>query len=194
MSKIIEQTKTDISNIKNKINMKKAVQKDIDDLQKLYKTLWKQKSEIYNANTELINANHSTEMTKNILLQNQNKEIIDNNLKIDDLKGDIMSMSRQVHIAENEYKKKSFYIFLLKHIFIFLLLILLVGLLMKNDNISSRTGTLVLITLGVILGIIILLNYYFNRNRNVLYFDKQNWVQPELKHRNKDGQGGKCGV
>mgnify|MGYP006083400165 CR=1 FL=1 len=194
MSKFIDQLKNEIVNIKNKVTMNKASSKDVAKLQTLYNDLWKQKANIYNANTDIMNSNLAAETTKNILLSNQKREINHNNNKIDNLKGDIMSMSRQVHIAENEYRKKSFYIFLLKHIFIFLLLILLVGLLIKNDNITRRAGVIITSMLGSILIVIILLNFYFNRNRNALYFNKRDWSQPDQKHRNESVSVNTCGV
>ena len=194
MSKIIENIKSKIVNIKNKVTMKKGTGKDAADLQKLYNDLWEQKTKMYNANTDIMNSNLTAETTKNILLGNQRREIEHNNDKIGNLKGDIMSMSRQVHIAENEYRKKSFYIFLLKHIFIFLLLILLVGLLIKNDNITRRVGLIITSMLGSILMVIILLNFYFNRNRNALYFNKRDWSQPKQKHRNENVSLNTCDV
>ena len=69
-------------------------------------------------------------------MANQDKEISRNTQKLRSLKNDILTLRRQLELGENEYRKKSFYIFFLKNIFIFLLFGLLLGLLVKNNRLS----------------------------------------------------------
>jgi len=86
----------------------------------------------YNSQTHLID-DVNLEMSPSELLENnQQREIIKNTSKFDKMQNDISSISKTIQIKKNEYRKKSFYIFLLTNAFIFLVISLIVVLLMKQ--------------------------------------------------------------
>ena len=96
------------------------------------------------------------------------------------IRNDILTLRRQLEISENDYKK-SFTIFFLKNIFIYLLFCLLVALLVKNQNIKSSYGFIAIGVLTAIIVLVIVFNLYLNRNRNTNIFDKQDCVKPTLE-------------
>ena len=89
----------------------------------------------YNSQTHLID-DINLEMSPSELLENnQKREITKNGSKFSNLKNDIMSISKNIQINKNQYRKKSFYIFLLTNAFIFLVIGLIVVILMKKNYI-----------------------------------------------------------
>ena len=135
----------------------------------------------YLRNTEIIESKNKTTDTKDTLLENQSREIDRNKEKLTRIRNDILTLRRQLEISENDYKKKSFTIFFLKNIFIYLLFCLLVALLVKNQNIKSSYGFIAIGVLTAIIVLVIVFNLYLNRNRNTNIFDKQDWVKPTLE-------------
>ena len=134
----------------------------------------------YGRNTEILNSKYSNTDVKDTLLVNQSREINRNGQKLTSIRNDILTLRRQLEISENDYKKKSFTIFFLKNIFLYLLLVLLVGLLIKNENINAKYGYIGIGVLTAIIVVIILFNLYMNRNRNTNIYDKQDWLKPNL--------------
>jgi hypothetical protein len=129
----------------------------------------------YNLNTlqlknDLINKSNTDQ-----LAVNQNKEIDRNTSKLMYLKNDIYTFRKQLETSENEFKKKSFLVFFLKNIFVFLMLTCIVIILVKNGLLSSNIGIKIQIGLACVLGFIILINLFLHRNTHNIIFSKQNW-------------------
>jgi hypothetical protein len=89
----------------------------------------------YNSQSHLIDDINSELTPSDLLENNQQREITKNSSKFSKLKNDIMSISKNILIKKNEYRKKSFYIFLLTNIFIFLIISLIIVFLMKRNYI-----------------------------------------------------------
>jgi len=89
----------------------------------------------YNSQSHLIDDINSELTPSDLLENNQQREITKNSSKFSKLKNDIMSISKNILIKKNEYRKKSFYIFLLTNIFIFLVISLIIVFLMKSNYI-----------------------------------------------------------
>ena len=134
----------------------------------------------YNRDTSILKDKYEAGDVKDILIKNQEKEINRNNKKLENIRSDILTLRRQLELGENEYRKKSFYLFFLKNIFIFLLFGLLLGLLVKNDRLSYGKASIAAIVLVVIFALIIAYNLFMNRNRNSNIFEKQDWAAPTL--------------
>jgi len=134
----------------------------------------------YNRDTSILKGKYETGDVKDTLLVNQEREIDRNNSKLKSLKNDILTLRRQLELGENEYRKKSFYIFFLKNIFIFLLLGLLLGLLVKNERLSYNKALIAAIVLVVAFVLIMAYNLFMNRNRNSNMFERQDWSAPTL--------------
>ena len=150
----------------------------VDEKKKILKELERD----YNRDTSILKGKYETGDTKNTLLINQEREIKRNNIKLKSIKNDILTLRRQLELGENEYRKKSFYIFFLKNIFIFLLLSLLLGLLIKTERVSYMHGSIAGGILSVIFSLIIAYNMFMNRNRNPNMFERQDWVAPVLNN------------
>ena len=116
----------------------------------------------------------------NIIVRNQEKEIDRNKTKISNLDSDISTLNKQFMINHNEFKEKSFRVFVLKNVFILLLFLMLFLLLMKNNNISLLNGMissgLVICVISVILGY----NFFVYKNRDINRFNKKYWSKPEV--------------
>ena len=130
--------------------------------------------------SSILKGKYETGDVKDTLLVNQEREIDRNNSKLKSLKNDILTLRRQLELGENEYRKKSFYIFFLKNIFIFLLLGLLLGLLVKNERLSYNKALIAAIVLVVAFVLIMAYNLFMNRNRNSNMFERQDWSAPTL--------------
>ena len=139
----------------------------------------KSKEKHYNLSTELIESQQTNKLLSNILEKNQIKELKHNKAHKRALKNDLNLASKRIKIKENDNRKRLYYIFLLKHIFSYSLLSLLLTMFMRNGVISKTTATYSIIILTIGLFIVLLLNYYFNRLRNVNYFYKHDFPKPE---------------
>lgn len=134
----------------------------------------------YNRDTSILKDKYETGDIKDNLIRNQEKEIHRNDTKLKMIRNDILTLRRQLELGENEYRKKSFYLFFLKNIFIFLLFGLLLGLLVKSEKLSMTRATYAGIVLVVVFVLIIAYNMFMNRNRNPNMFEKQDWSAPTL--------------
>ena len=159
------------------IILKKLLQRK----KKLMLEVFDERERKYNQNTTRLDRRFVVSAPTDILFRNQKNEFSQNNKKIDTLKKDMTSVFKEIHTKHNEYRKSSYFIFILKQIFIYILLLLLIGLLMKSDNMSLTVGysSVVVLTIGMIISII--LNIYFNQNRNRIYFNKRDWPSPDGK-------------
>jgi len=129
----------------------------------------------YNLNTLRLKNDIVNQSNTEQLLKNQNKEIDRNESKLRYLKNDIYTYRKQLEFSENEFKKKSFLIFFLKNIFVFLMITSII-IIMVNNNILNRDLAVKLqLSIACILGVIILINLFLNRNKHNVIFSKQNW-------------------
>ena len=134
----------------------------------------------YNRVTSVMNSGIENMDKSKLFLENQNREIYRNNTKLETLKKDILTLRRQIEISENEFSKKSYYIFMLKNIFVFSLLSILLVLLYKNNNITKEMATNIIIILAILLVLIIFYNLWITRYRNPHTFHKMDWPGPKL--------------
>tara|TARA_B100001093_G_C26643220_1_gene934160 strand:- start:322 stop:1020 length:699 start_codon:yes stop_codon:yes gene_type:complete len=148
----------------------------VDEKKKIMNELQRE----YNRDTSILKDKYETGDIKDTLILNQEKEINRNDKKLNMIRNDILTLRRQLELGENEYRKKSFYLFFLKNIFIFLLFGLLLGLLVKNNRLSMTKATYAAIVLVVVFVLIIAYNLFMNRNRNSNIFEKQDWAAPTL--------------
>ena len=109
----------------------------------------------YNLNTLRLKNDIVNQSNTEQLLKNQNKEIDRNESKLRYLKNDIYTYRKQLEFSENEFKKKSFLIFFLKNIFVFLMITSII-IIMVNNNILNRDLAVKLqLSIACILGVII---------------------------------------
>ena len=129
----------------------------------------------YNLNTARMNTRFMTSSPTHILYLNQKVEFDQNKDKLDRLKRDASTIHKDIQIKQNESRKRSYYLFILKIVFICTLFLLLIGLLMKNGNITKVLGGGLIGVVLLVLFVILFVNFYINSNRNRIFFNKRDW-------------------
>ena len=165
-------------NIVNKIN---ELNKEKDNIMNNYVGY-------YEDNTDELDDKYDTEDLGSMLLDKQKGAIHRNKRRFREIKNDIETLRRQLEIGENQFKRKSFLIFLFKNSFVFVSLIVLVGLLVRNGNISKRMGSLLTTIVIVVFGLIIGANLLVDLSRDNRRFNKRNWWiwgEPSVKKHKK---------
>lgn len=130
----------------------------------------------YNRDTDVVNEKIVTIHNMKKLNRNLNREMARNELKLGNLRNDILTLRRQIEVSENEHSKKSFIVFFLKNVFIFLLGIILVTLLVKNGNITQGMAIKVSIGMAVVLVLLSIGRIWLNRYQHSTIMSKQNFV------------------
>ena len=138
--------------------------------------LLRQLEGVYNVDTTEVVEKEGHLEKADIIYDKQNSEISKNDDKMSRLESDILTLTRKIEIGENNFREKSFKIFFLKNIFVFLLFSILIGLLLRNKNISMLNAILLESIIGSVLLGIILYNLWIYRNRNPHRFNKSDWV------------------
>ena len=176
----------DLSNLEKKVSssglsqaalnqlISAKIKRLVDEKKRLLETL----AGKYNSETVTMSDRHNLTDKSDHILNNQKKEILRNDKKLNALKSDILTLRRQLQISESDYRKKSLVIFFLKNIFIFLLISILIALLVKNGNIPQQIGVYVSIGVAVFFAIVILYNMYIHSNRNSVIFTKLDFETP----------------
>jgi hypothetical protein len=176
----------DLSNLEKKVSssglsqaalnqlISSKIKRLVDEKKRLLETL----AGKYNSETVTMSDRHNLTGKSDHILNNQKKEILRNDKKLNALKSDILTLRRQLQISESDYRKKSLVIFFLKNIFIFLLISILIALLVKNGNIPQQIGVYVSIAVAVFFTIVVLYNMYIHSNRNSVIFTKLDFETP----------------
>lgn len=132
----------------------------------------------FNRNLSVTDEKEDSLKSLRALSKNQDKEISHNQYKLENLRNDILTIRRQIETTENEHQKKSFLVFFLKNIFIYLLAVILVTLLVKNGNISDNVSKKVHVGLLAVLAVICFIHLWRNRYRHTSIMNKQNFYLP----------------
>ena len=140
----------------------------------------------YNRDTGVVQAKAFTLRNMKRLSDNQDREIIRNNRKLDNLRSDILTLRRQIETNESEFEKKSFLFFFLKNIFIYLLVAIVVTLLVKNNNINMDQAMKIHIVGVVILVLLCIIHVWRNRGKHPVIFNKQNFHLPRGEKDSKE--------
>lgn len=126
----------------------------------------------YNKNTDKLSNIFDNSDSIDTIINIQEKNIGKNNKKINKIENDVMTLRQQIELSKNEYKKRSLLIFLLKYIFILLLIGLLFSVLIKNNTLPPKLGGLLFGIIFIIVLGIILYNIYINKDRDSAMFRK----------------------
>lgn len=125
LSKYLKKGENDLEQINALLQEKRLVQD----------RLFKYTEDKYNSQTHLVDDVNLEMVPSELLENNQRRKLKKEKAKFGKLNDDIASVSKTIQINENEYRKKSFYIFLLTNAFIFLIIILIIVVLMRNGTI-----------------------------------------------------------
>ena len=170
------QRQDSIDAITQKLNMLR------DEKQKAITT----KEEEYVRDTQIIKAFNQNQLKSDIVLRKQQDELDNNYTYIDNMKGDILTVRRQVEISMNDTLKRNNNVFLLKLLFMYLLVMIIPIILINNENISTLVGTGVMSTISGIFVLSVIWNFYQHRNRNSLRSSLRQFTTPTIEKVLKD--------
>ena len=147
---------------------------------KLMSKVFDTNEEKYNMNTGRMERRHLVNAPTDLLLNNQRNETKQLKRKIDLLSKDLSTSAKITQMTTNEVRKQDYFMFILKYLSIFSLLLILIRLLVKTDAISSRIGYSIMTIVVIVLILVIGLNMFYNKNRNQVYFNKRDWRSIEI--------------
>ena len=156
----------------------KSIQEKLNMLRDQKKKALQEKKHKYNSNSKILQSIYDDNYKSDIILSKQQNEINYNSNKLDNAKNDIITLRRQVEISQNETLKRNNRLFLLKSLFVYLLVLFLPILLIKNNNISNLQGMISIGILTVLFVLVILFNFYRHRNINSIHYDVRDWTTP----------------
>lgn len=143
----------------------------------------------YNRDTGVVQAKKITLSHMKRVSDNQDREIIRNNRKLDNLRSDILTLRRQIETNESEFEEKSFLVFFLKNIFIYLLVAIVVTLLVKNNNITMDQAMKIHVGGIIILVLLCIIHVWRNRGKHPVIFNKQNFDLPRAPKKEEKKEG-----
>ena len=143
----------------------------------------------YNRDTGVVQAKKVTLTHMKRVSDNQDREILRNNRKLDNLRSDILTLRRQIETNESEFEEKSFLVFFLKNIFIYLLVAIVVTLLVKNNNITMDQAMKIHVGGIIILVLLCIIHVWRNRGKHPVIFNKQNFDLPRAPKKEEKKEG-----
>ena len=156
----------------------KSIQEKLNMLRNQKKKAMQEKKYKYNSNSKILQSIYDDNYKSDIILSKQNNEINYNSNKLENAKNDIITLRRQVEISQNETLKRNNRLFLLKSLFVYLLVLFLPILLIKNNNISNLQGMISIAGITVLFVLVVLFNFYRHRNINSIHYDVRDWTTP----------------
>jgi len=139
-----------------------------------------EKEREYNRDTTVLQSLYDNQMKSEIVLEKQDREMNRNNTKIGNIKQDVLTLRRQVEIAQDETWRRNDKLFLLKTLLTFLLGVMIPLILLKNDKISQKIAAISMTTMTVLFALAILWNLFHGKNRNSLRYNLRHWPSPKL--------------
>ena len=139
-----------------------------------------EKEKEYTRDTKVLAAIEDNQQKSDIILKKQEKEMTHNYNQIDDMKGNILTMRRQVEISMDETLRRNNKVFLLKLLFVYLLCSVIPLILAKNGMITPTISAIVMAVLTAIYILANLWNVYQTRNRNPLRYTLRQFTKPSV--------------
>ena len=141
----------------------------------------------YKLNTKLLDEKLNAREPYIMFKKNQNKEITKNKAITDKIKTDLSSLGRDIQIKDNVFRKRNYYVFLLKMTMIAILIFVIIKLLGMFNYLSPSAVKILYIFLTISVIILLIINYVINSRRNANYFNKMDWhVNEEIISNKKD--------
>lgn len=132
----------------------------------------------YNSITDNYNFTLQDKIKSEMLYEVQNSSYRKEQEKLENITSDLATINKQIELSENEFKRSSQQVFILKTVFIVLSLTVgnLVGL--RMGLYPNTVGILVEVILVLFLGLMIYNNVSWNKMRSSSEFNIFNWVSP----------------
>ena len=158
----------------------KAINQKLNMLREEKAKALEEKEREYNRDTTVLQSLYDNQMKSGIVLEKQDREMSRNNQKIGNIKQDVLTLRRQVEIAQDETWRRNNKLFILKTLFTFLLGIMIPLILLKNEKISTKIASMTVVVMGVLFTLAISWNLFHGRNRNSLRYNLRHWASPKL--------------
>lgn len=158
----------------------KAINQKLNMLREEKAKALEEKERDYNRDTIILQSLYDNEMKSEIVLEKQHREMTRNNKKLGNIKQDVLTLRRQVEIAQDETWRRNNKLFLLKTLFTYLLGLMIPLILLKNDKISQQRASIVLMVLTVLFALVVMWNLFHARNRHNLRYNLRHWSSPKL--------------
>lgn len=191
LKKAEEMYKTDLKNLSlergldideiEKNEHVKAISEKLNMLREEKKRAFNETNNIYTRDTKVLNAIFDNQKKSNIILNRQEKELKYNIDKISNMKGDMLTLRRQIEISSDQTHRRNYRIFLLKSIFVYLLMVTLPILFLKNKSISNKVSYITIISITVLFVLLMLWIFYNHKNRDNLRFNVRHWPKAVVK-------------
>jgi uncharacterized membrane protein (DUF485 family) len=143
-----------------------------DELNEVDNQIHKYRS-MLNASTKFMNR-----LSNVASLQNTQVRIVTNDAR--QLSDKLTLLRRRAEQGQNEFVKRSFSLFFIQSVFVFIMVSILVALLVRNNNISQETAFALEIIIGIIITAIVLYNVYVNRYRDPMDYTSLYWTSPSV--------------
>jgi hypothetical protein len=132
----------------------------------------------YNDATNNFNFSLNDSIKSEMLLELQEKSFKTEKNKLENLTYDLATLEKQIQLSENEFKRRSQQVFLLKSIFIILSLTIgnLIGL--KSNLYPNMIGGIIQAILIIFLGLMIYNMVYWDNKRSNTEFNIFSWQSP----------------
>merc|ERR1711907_69349 len=121
----------------------KAINQKLNMLREEKAKALEEKERDYNRDTIILQSLYDNEMKSEIVLEKQHREMTRNNKKLGNIKQDVLTLRRQVEIAQDETWRRNNKLFLLKTLFTWLLGIMIPLILVKNNRLSNKWAVII---------------------------------------------------
>ena len=158
----------------------KAINQKLNMLRSEKAKALEEKEMQYNRDTTVLQSLYDNEMKSEIVLEKQDREMNRNDKKIGSIKQDVLTLRRQVEIAQDETWRRNDKLFLLKSLFTYLLGVMIPLILLKNDKLSMKRTSISIMVLTVLFALIVLWNLFHGKNRHKLRYNLRHWSSPKL--------------
>lgn len=113
-----------------------------------------------------------------VSLQNTQVRIATNDAR--QLSDQLNILRRRAEHGQNEFVKRSFTLFFIQSVFVFIMVSILIALLARNNNISTDTAFALELIVGIVITAIVLYNVYVNRYRDPMEYTSLYWTSPSV--------------
>ena len=158
-----------------------AINDKLNLLQKEKEQALQEVSSQYHRDTAVLQALHDNEAKSDFILKKQYKELKYNKSRMVNMKADVMTMRRQVEISQDVTKRRNNKTFILRATFVYLMLLIIPVMLMKNKTLDPKWAHTAIGALTVLYVLQILWVFWFWRDRNPLRVNVRHWKKPNLK-------------
>lgn len=191
-SQNIQMYKLDLKNVTGlNANAKKLLQDKINLIEKEKESALSTEENKLNKEIGVLQTLLNSGKSTNNLLSKQNNELNNIENKLTNSEINLSTIKRQLQISMDSSIRKNNVLYLLKLIFIYLLLSMIPILLTKNNMLSDKNAFIILSSITLVFMVFIVISMLKLRNRNAIRYDKTNFNNPNIQKVLQNKQGHK---